>query len=121
MWVRWTISTFLLFGTGLVLSATAQTEPAKVWQIGKFDKSPLEFSPDPHGSVRFEVGKSDPKHDWPVNQTTGHPYSIVFPLRSLAGVYALKVSVLIVQPRVPVLSVDINGHVGRFYLQPQLS
>lgn len=122
MWLRAvTISGILLSVLVLPPAFPAQGVVRRVWQIGTFDRSPLEFSPVEHKNVRFEVGKSDPKEDWPVNQTPGHPYSIVFPLQSLAGVYTLRISALIVQPRVPVLSINVNGHKGRFYLQPRLS
>lgn len=92
-----------------------------VWQIGTFDHSPLEFSSEPQDQITFEIGKSDAHKQWSSFQGVHHPYRIVFPLDSTAGKYVLRISALIVQPRVPALQVDINGNSGVFFLQPRLT
>lgn len=111
-------TTIILF---VLLSAAAAANARTVWQIGTFDHSPLEFSSEPKDQISFEIGKSDPQKDWSGFQAVNHPYRIHFRLDSLRGVYALKIAALVVRPRVPVLNVDINGHVGTFFLHPQLS
>lgn len=113
--MRW-LSRFLL-SLSFLAAASAQT----IWQIGKFDRSPLEFSSAAPNELSYAVGKSDWKTEWPGRQGIRHPYKVTFPLKSLQGVYVLKLSTLIEQPRVPVLQIDVNGHSGMFYLHPKLS
>lgn len=100
----------------LCLPSQAQT----VWQIGKFDQSPVEFSRRASDSASFNVQKDQPG-DWPGSQRTGHPYRILFPLETIRGSYSLKIATLIDQPRVPALQIEVNGHSGIFYLHPKLS
>ncbi|MGC2662181.1 MAG: polysaccharide lyase family protein, partial [Bryobacteraceae bacterium] len=100
-----------------VLQAASQT----VWQIGKFDQSPVEFLGSPKGPVTYEIGKSNWQKDWPEFQQVDEPIHILFPLDSLTGVYSLTLSFLIERPRVPNIRIDVNGHSGTFYLHPQLS
>jgi hypothetical protein len=102
-----------------ILSAQAQT-PA-VWQMGKFDESPVEFASGAQNPVSFRIGASDVHEDWPRSQKTGDAYQILFSVDSVAGSYVLKIAALIDQPRVPALRVSINGHAGTFYLHPKLS
>jgi hypothetical protein len=99
--------------------AAAQTRT--VWQIGKFDESPVEFSKAPQENLTFEVGKNNAATDWPGEQMSGHPYRILFPLDSIHGAYTLKIATLIEKPRVPALKIDVNGHAGIFFLHPKLS
>ena len=101
--------------------AIAQPESQKVWQIGKFDESPVEFSAHLTGAVKFRVGTSDPSKDWPRRQMTGQPYQVLFYLDEISGSYSLKIGALIDRPRVPALRIDVNGHSGNFYLHPKLS
>ncbi len=101
--------------------ANAQPEAQNVWQIGKFDQSPVEFSARPSGTVIFRVGTSNADKDWPGRQVTGQPYQILFPLNAVSGNYSLKIGALVDQPRVPALRIDVNGHAGNFYLHPKLS
>ncbi len=96
-------------------------ETKTIWQIGKFDQSPVEFLGSPIGPVRYQVGESDWKKDWPKTQPVGQPYQILFDLESPRGVYSLKVSLLVERPRIPNMRVEINGHAGTFYLHPKLS
>ncbi len=99
----------------------AQPQSQTVWQIGKFDQSPVEFSAHPATSVTFRVGTSDAAKDWPARQATGDSYRILFPLDSISGSYSLKIGALIDQPRVPAFRIDVNGHAGMFFLHPKLS
>ncbi len=98
----------------------ARTDPQVIWQIGKFDQSPVEFQGRPSQSFVFRPGAEDAKR-WPDRQETGQSYQILFPLNSVAGTYLLKIGTLIEQPRVPALRININGHAGTFYLHPKLS
>jgi hypothetical protein len=115
---RWTTLALLL---SLMPFGFARAEMRTVWQIGTFDHSPLEFSSEPQDQITFEIGKSDPQKQWSSFQGVGHPYRILFSLDSPRGLYSLKIAALIVQPRVPALQVDINGHSGMFFLHPWLS
>ncbi|MFL6462947.1 MAG: polysaccharide lyase family protein [Bryobacteraceae bacterium] len=107
----------------LAVSASlfAQQASQTVWQIGKFDQSPLEFSGRERGPVQFEIGKSDWKSDWQPRQGINNPYKILFPLSSTAGAYTLKITALIEQPRVPTLQISINDHRGTFFFRPHIS
>src|SRR5579884_302243 len=113
-------STFFLF-LGILLPLVAESQDTTVWQIGKFDQSPVEFSRSAQESVNFEVGKSDPGKDWPGRQETGDSYRIDFSLNSVQGSYTLKIAALIDRPRIPAFRVDVNGHAGIFFLHPKLS
>jgi len=46
----------------------AEAQIRTIWQIGKFDRSPLEFSSPARDSVTFQIGKSDWRTDWPGSQ-----------------------------------------------------
>ncbi|HEX4165472.1 MAG TPA: polysaccharide lyase family protein [Bryobacteraceae bacterium] len=92
-----------------------------VWQIGKFDDSPVEFGKHPTQKVRFVVGASNAARDWPGRQSSGQPYEVVFPLDNVQRNYRLKITVLIDQPRVPSLRIAVNEHAGTFFLHPKLS
>lgn len=109
----------LLLAAALALSG--QAEAQFVWQLGKFDQSPVEFSSQVKGAANFQIGVSNPRKDWPAHQEPGHTYKILFSLDSIGGTYSLKIGTLIERPRVPALQVSINGHSGRFYLHPKLS
>jgi alpha-mannosidase len=116
---------------------TAQTPTGKnvVWQIGAFDQTSREFGHDfdlesENLKPVFTVGKSKTE-DWPAWQTTSvgsgagkhpTPYTILFtlenpPLRN----YRLTIAALLVNPSVPDLLVEINGHVGRFFFDRKIS
>src|SRR4051794_25273825 len=110
---------WLLAGVLPIISAQAQVQT--VWQIGKFDESPVEFSRRPENSVTFRVGTSDPGKDWPESQETGQAYQILFSLDSVRGPYVLKIGTLVDQPRIPALRINLNGHSGKYYLHPKLS
>ncbi|MDQ2840615.1 MAG: polysaccharide lyase family protein [Acidobacteriota bacterium] len=110
-----------LFLIALLAAASAHAENRTIWQIGKFDQSPVEFLGRPAAPVTFRVGQSNAVKDWPGRQDTGEPYRIVFSLDSVTGTYVLKVGALIDQPRVPALRLNLNGHSGTFYLHPKLS
>lgn len=105
----------------LCTSKTAVAQTRTVWQIGKFDQSPVEFSKAPEDNLIFEIGKNNAATDWPGQQMTGRPYRILFSLDSTQGAYTLKIATLIERPRVPALKIDVNGHSGIFFLHPKLS
>lgn len=105
----------------LVPMIPARAQVQTIWQVGKFDESPVEFSRHASDSVTFRTDSSDPAKDWPASQETGSTYRILFPLDSVGGPYVLKVAALIDQPRIPALQIGINGHSGKFFLHPKLS
>lgn len=106
-----------------------------VWRIGQFDQTSREFGHSfnlENENLRpvFIVGQSKTE-DWPAWQTTGvkgigerhtTPYTIVFNLQNPpAGNYHLRISVLLVNPAVPDLMVEMNGHTGRFFFERKIS
>jgi hypothetical protein len=128
---------FFLVGVAASLSSYAVAASTVVWQIGKFDKSSLEFNqaaPKPGAAqapndLVYVVGKSQAA-DWSAFQPgssnggagfRAHPYAVQFDLPSAPrGVYTLKVALLIEVPRIPRLEVAINGHKGLYFLHPSL-
>lgn len=107
-----------------------------IWEIGRFDQSSGEFHArpnflDPRDNPIFTVGRSDASKDWPADQPGSanaeaggrpHPYTIAFDLANPPrGTYTLVVSVILRQPRVPRLQVEINGETGLFYFHRKVS
>jgi len=111
------------------------------WQIGRFDKSSMEFklheppAPKPGAAqgqtdLVYVIGKSKAETDWPAFQAgssngiagyRAHPYAIQFELPSAPrGLYTLKVALLVESPRVPRLEVAINGHRALYFQHPVL-
>lgn len=130
---RWTCGLICLAFLLLARPVTAQqTQNTKtVWQIGEFDQTSREFGHNfdlDSESLRpvFTIGQSKTA-DWPAWQTTGvnkHPsmYTIVFTLpQSLAANYRLTIAALLVNPAVPDLLVDVNGHTGRYFFNRRIS
>ena len=59
----WTVALLLL----AIPSAYSQT--TTIWQIGKYDRSSMEFSKTVHAHVLYQIGKSDWTKDWPSTMT----------------------------------------------------
>src|SRR5262252_4986664 len=124
---------------GLPLQSAAQQPKVpgekQVWQIGEFDQTSrefgrnFEFESDEFKPV-FVVGQSKTV-EWPAVQVGSisrvggkhsPPYTIQFRLAPTSKEnYKLKVAVLLVNPAVPDLIVEINGHRGRFYFDRKIS
>ena len=116
------MSLLLVCLPGRCLSAPENEAAQSLWQIGTFDQSSFEFAAaNTTKPVRFQVGSSDPKKDWPGKQRTGDPYVVAFALGYVTGSYSLRINLLIEEPRIPALLIDVNGHAGVFYLHPKLS
>ena len=123
----------------LAVATTAAAAPETVWQIGKPDRSYMEFAiakdyaawetrfgaKDPV----FEVGKSDPAKDWPFihpgpsDPWAGgreHPLTIRFGLEAEPrGVFTLRIEFVDVHAReTPTYVVRVGGRAGEFRLQP---
>ena len=123
-----------LVALALGLSAKASNEPSSetVWHIGRFDASSAEFhgGAAPTPAPAYVIGVSHPDKDWytfqpgSANGSAGHrpnPVCIQFDLSAPpAGLYAMKIALLVEHPRVSALEVKINGRRGRFYQHPIL-
>ena len=133
--------TLLFVAATICFCPHASAASEVVWQIGKFDRSSLEFTlreapaPKPgavktQSDVVYVIGKSQAETDWPgfqpgsSNGKAGyrpHPYAIQFDLPSAPrGLYTLKVALLVESPRVPRLEVAINGHRALYFQHPVL-
>jgi hypothetical protein len=136
----------ITFMTGLLLPvlaasqlsvASAQDNAKKpVFQIGEFNRSSGEFAGgNPQQKVNFVVSQSDPAKDWfgaqrallssagkpQESSIENAPRAITFSLnRPPAETYRLHIALLIENPSVPALKIDINGKQGIFYLHPKL-
>ena len=134
------VQKLLVLAIMMLFSLPAPAASQVVWQIGKFDKSTLEF---PHltppavqqkaGQTPYDlvyvIGKNHTE-DWPrfqpgsSNGLAGyrpHPYAIQFDLPSgPSGLYTLKIALLVKTPRVARLQVAINGHRALYFQHPVL-
>lgn len=126
----------LLPAVAVGLSAQqTQNDKNVVWQIGEFDQTSREFGhnfdleSDTLKPV-FTVGQSKTA-DWPAWQTTSvngsggkhpRPYTILFNIEKPAtGNYRLTIAALLVNPSVPDLLIEINGHTGRYFFNRKIS
>jgi hypothetical protein len=106
-----------------------------VWQIGEFDETSREFGHDfdlENENLKpiFTVGQSKTA-DWPASQTAwvkeggrkhSTPYTILFDLQKPpVGNYHLSISVLLVNPSVPDLIIELNGRRGRYFFERKIS
>jgi alpha-mannosidase len=129
----------LLFVGVLFLATTGamraqQRHSQVIWQIGEFDQTSREFGHDFDLNSEtlkpvFTVGRSKTS-EWPASQTTSTsanggksatPYTILFNLDRPEGIYRLTIAALLVNPAVPDLLVQINGHAGRYFFDRKIS
>lgn len=124
------------FGRKTRESSEKTDENQKVlWRIGEFDQTSREFGHNfdferQDFAPVFTVGQSKTE-DWPAWQATWRdgdtakrptPYAIVFDLQNPpAGEYHLRIAALLVNPSVPDLMVEINGHRGRYFFERKIS
>src|SRR5579875_1284609 len=135
-WVK-IIATVIAWAGISAVQGRAQASKIKdewqtVWRIGVFDKSSAEFHPGalPASPPAYVIGQSTPLQDWYAFQPGSgngfyghkpHPAGIDFNLASRpAGVYRMRIALLVEHPRISALDVSINGHTGRFYQHPKL-
>lgn len=112
-----------------------QNDQKVIWRIGEFDQTSREFGHNLEAEREgvapvFIVGQSKTE-DWPAWQETWRegdtgrhpaPYTIVFDLQNPPrGEYHLRISALLVNPSVPDLLVEINGHRGRYFFDRKIS
>ncbi|MBU6402507.1 MAG: hypothetical protein KGS61_19475, partial [Verrucomicrobia bacterium] len=114
------------------------SEPARaaehlLWKIGEPDHSDHEFKgavPRTTHALRVSVGTGNETRQWPrfhpgsgngVFGGTVYRYALVFDLPGTAptGIFYLDLDLLFRQPRVPALDLDVNGHRGRYYFEPE--
>lgn len=122
----------LLFLTSSLLTGFA-TEKT-LWRLGEPDHSDHEFASGniPHSAegLVIHIGNGNEAKQWPRfhpgsgnGATGGRPYryTLEFELPSglPAGTFYLDLSLLFRQPRVPALELEINGHRGRYYFEPE--
>jgi alpha-mannosidase len=118
---------FAVVALSLMLAGAAFAQERVIWKIGEFDNSSAEFGSRP-ASDAFVISKNQAR-DWPITQNavaankiaSATPLRIRFQLAtSPRGVFTLKVGLLVLTPRLPVLQVNVNGHRGWFYQRPEL-
>lgn len=105
-----------------------------MWSLGQEDRSDHEFgaAPAPQSAkpeVVLRLRSVSQEHQWPkFHPGSGNGafggrtwrYALLFDLPSLgaSGVFYLDLSLLFRQPRVPALDLEVNGHHGRYYFDP---
>ena len=123
----------------LFVSSRAMGAEQVVWQIGKPDRDYAEFACAGNyvacashfgaNPILFEVGRSDPKRDWPFIQpgpndawspACGKPWTVRFTLpREPRGVYTLRIEFTDVQHQAPPkYRVTVGDRTGVFQLTP---
>src|SRR5215469_8073898 len=135
---QWCYALLGLVALSVASNAEAQqTQDAQkvVWQIGEFDQTSREFGhdfnlDDENLKPIFTIGQSKIA-DWPASQATWvdgtsgkHPvpYTIVFRMdKPVAVNYRLTIAAFLVNPAVPDLPVNINGHTGRYFFDRKIS
>jgi alpha-mannosidase len=125
----------LLVIPGNAFGSVAPKNEKVLWRIGEFDQTSREFGhsfdfEQENFAPVFIVGQSKTQ-DWPASQATWRdgdtakhpiPYTIIFDLQNPpAGEYHLRIAALLVNPSVPDLIVEINGHRGRYFFDRKLS
>ena len=126
--------------TLFLVSFSALASSKVIWQIGRFDKSTMEYPLQIPPAIRqgadhnandvlFIVGKNRTE-DWPRFQPgssnglvgyRAHPYVIQFDLPSIPrGLYILKIALLVKTPRVSRLQLTINGRRALYFQHPML-
>lgn len=123
-------ASILLFLPG----APALAADTVIWKMGEPDRSEHEFTASPDARtntpVVVRVGSGNEMRQWPKfhpgsgnGAFGGRPYqfTLVFdlPAPEPQGLFYLDLSLLFRQPRVPALALEINGHRGRYYFDPE--
>jgi hypothetical protein len=112
----------------LALAVSTAAQERRIWQIGSFNDSSSEFSDQIFQGTQFEIGTNHEK-DWPSTLSAVSPEQVATarPLRikfSLVDVpdsaIQLQIAELVLTPRLPLLSVEVNGHRGCFYRRPEI-
>lgn len=123
----------LVLLAALVLSGTAFGAEKLIWKMGEPDRSDHEFAgavPRTNQRLLLRIGAGNEARQWPRfhpgsgNGAFGgipYRYELAFELPSPAptGVFYLELNLLFRQPRVPALELEINGHRGRYYFEPE--
>src|SRR5215216_6830016 len=118
---------FAVVALSLMLAGSALAQERSIWKIGEFDNSSAEFGNQPTSDL-FVISKNQ-AGDWPSTQravaannaASATPLRVRFQLPNAPrGVFTLRVGLLVLTPRLPVLQIDVNGHRGWFYQRPEI-
>jgi hypothetical protein len=105
-----------------MLAACALGQERAVWRIGNFDGSSAEFGAS-SARPAFVVSEGRPK-DWGATQQAVPPgrvsdaaaRRIQFDLADAPrGTFVLKLGLIVLAPRLPLVQVEVNGHRGWFH------
>jgi alpha-mannosidase len=106
----------------LMLAVSALAQERAVWRIGDFDNSSFEFGASSIGAA-FVVSENHPK-DWGATQQAvalgrvsgAAARRIQFDLADAPrGTFKLKLGLIVLTPRLPLVQVEVNGHTGWFH------
>ena len=112
----------------LILVASALGQERTIWKIGEFNSSSFEFKGQASQPGVFVVSQNQSK-DWAGSQqavtpekiSTAVPRRVQFDLaESPRGLYRLKLGLIMLTPRVPVIELNVNGHRARFFQRPEV-
>ncbi|HEX8922761.1 MAG TPA: polysaccharide lyase family protein, partial [Pyrinomonadaceae bacterium] len=111
----------------LILAVSAYGQERSIWKIGDFNSSFAEFNSSTTSGGQFVISQSQPK-DWAATQPAVSPNKIetVSPRRiqfslmdAPRGAYRLKLGLITITPRLPMVQLNVNGHTGWFYQRPE--
>src|SRR5215216_3304906 len=118
---------FAVVALSLMLAGSALAQEGSIWKIGEFDTSSAEFGNQPSSDL-FVISKNQAR-DWPITQravaannaASATSLRVRFQLADTPrGVFTLRVGLLVLTPRLPVLQIKVNGHLGWFYQRPEV-
>ncbi len=117
-----------------LLGAPVLAAEEVIWKIGEVDRSDHEFvgsaTARTNQPVLVRVGTGSEARQWPKfhpgsgnGAFGGQPYRFTLafdlPAQPPRGTFYLDLSLLFRQPRVPALELELNGHRGRYYFDPE--
>ena len=126
---------FLLGLLTLGLTTAGDARDQILWQLGKADHSEHEFSARPNpadlGPVLVRIAEGQAEKNWPRfhpgsgNGNMGgkaRSYTIEFPITTKPmGSFYLNLDLIFRHPRVPLMEINVNNHIGRVVFDPKFS
>jgi hypothetical protein len=114
------------FALTFIFALCARAQDRPVWQIGEFNESSDEFGVQSPASRAFDVGVGRTK-EWGATQqasVAGKPDAAARVIRfdlpeAPRRSYRLRIGLIMNTPRVPLVQVEVNGHVGWFHQRPE--
>lgn len=107
----------------VALLAPLSGQETTVWRIGTFDHASAEFGGRRNNpNVVVDADAADAAKNWPAVQFESQSRTISFHLADApTGAYVLDLAILVADPRVPHLDLELNGVHGTAFIDRRLS